>query len=127
MKKAILIITLFAVICILSFLIIKPYWKKDTTKIEKSTDKLIEIDQVNPYQNSTITTKVISAENNTFGYEILVDGSVLIHQPSIPGMPGNEGFKTKEVAQKVADFVAKKIKNNQMPPTISLEELKGLE
>ena len=49
-----------------------------------------------------------------------------IHQPSIPGMPGNDGFKTKADAEKVAQLVIKKIKKGEMPPTVTVEEMKKM-
>lgn len=77
----------------------------------------------NPYAAADITTKIIPSANNTFGYDILVYGKPLIHQPNIPGLPGNEGFSTQEGAQIVADFVVKKIRKNEMPPTVSMDDL----
>jgi hypothetical protein len=79
--------------------------------------------QENPYAKADITTKIIPSANNTFGYDILLYGKPLVHQPSMPGLPGNEGFTTQERAQTVADFVVKKIRNNEMPPTVTIEEL----
>jgi hypothetical protein len=38
-------------------------------------------------------------------------------------LPGNEGFSTKERAQTVAEFVVKKIRKNEMPPTATIEDL----
>jgi hypothetical protein len=76
--------------------------------------------------SAQVTTKVTPSVNNTFGYDIMVYGRPLVHQSSTPGLPGNEGFRTKEAAQRVADFVAKKIRNNEMPPTVSIEELNGM-
>jgi hypothetical protein len=80
----------------------------------------------NPYANAEMTTKIIPSANNTFGYDILVYGRPLVHQPTIPGLSGNEGFTTKERAQKVAEFVVKKIRNNEMPPTVTIEDLNGM-
>jgi len=77
----------------------------------------------NPYTNAEISTKIIPAANKTFGYDIFFQGKTLVHQPNIPGMPGNDGFTTKERTQKVADFVVKKIRNNEMPPTVTIEDL----
>lgn len=77
----------------------------------------------NPYANAQITTKIIPAARKTFGYDILLYEKPLVHQPNIPGLPGNEGFATKERAQKVAEFVVKKIRNNEMPPTVTIEDL----
>lgn len=82
--------------------------------------------QNNPYEKAEITTKIIPSANKTFGYDILLYGRPLVHQPNIPGLPGNEGFATRERAQKVAEFVVKKIRNNQIPPTVKIEDLNNM-
>ena len=83
-------------------------------------------EQKNPYANAEITIKIIPAANNTYGYDILLYGRPLVHQPNIPGLPGNDGFSTKERAQTVAEFVVKKIRNNEMPPTVTIEDLNAM-
>ena len=93
--------------------------------IATSADETVK-QKDNPYANAEITIKIIPSANNTFGYEILLYGKPLVHQPSIPGLPGNDGFTTKEKAQKVAELVLKKIRNNEMPPTVTIEELNNL-
>jgi len=50
----------------------------------------------------------------------------MIHQTSVPALPRNEGFKTKEDATTVALLVIEKIKKGEMPPTISIDEMKNL-
>ena len=50
----------------------------------------------------------------------------MIHQTSAPALPGNKGFKTKADATKVALLVIEKIKKGEMPPTISIDEMKKL-
>ena len=70
--------------------------------------------------------KIIQAPNNTWGYDILRDNKIFIHQPNRPGLPGMEGFIAKEDAIKVAQLVIAKIKKGEMPPTVSNEELKTL-
>ncbi|MGA3086231.1 MAG: DUF4907 domain-containing protein [Thermodesulfobacteriota bacterium] len=80
-------------------------------------------EQTNPYANAEITIKIIPSANNTFGYDILLYKRPLVHQPNIPGLPGNDGFTTRERAQTVAEFVVKKIRNNEMPPTVTIEDL----
>ena len=70
--------------------------------------------------------KIIQAPNNTWGYDIIQSNKVLIHQPNKPGLPGQEGFATKKDASKVAKLVIAKIKRGEMPPTISIDELKAL-
>ena len=69
---------------------------------------------------------IISAANNTWCYDIYKDKKLFIHQPSIPAVPGNEGFKTKAGAEKVAKLVIDKIKKGEMPPSVSVEEMKKL-
>ena len=66
------------------------------------------------------------APHDTYGYDIYDDNHKLIHQPSIPGLPGNDGFKTKADALKVAQLVCDKLKNGEMPPSVSLKEMKQL-
>lgn len=78
------------------------------------------------FKHSKITYKLIPGINNTWGYDILVDNSMKIHQPSIPSQPGNEGFKTKEDAEKVVRLVIKKMKQGEMPPSVTTEDLKKL-
>lgn len=75
---------------------------------------------------ANIQAKIIPSEANTWGYDIFVEGKRFIHQPSKPGMPGNRGFATREKAKKVADLIIEKIKKGQMPPGVSVEEMKNL-
>lgn len=78
------------------------------------------------FKNKNITANVIPSINNTWGYDISVGDKLMIHQLNIPGMPGNEGFKTKKAAQKTADFVIGKMKKGEMPPSVTKEEMKKL-
>lgn len=100
---------------------------------KKSTQKNVQNKQEAPsfpssesFKNAILTYKIISAPNNTWCYDIFKDGSMCIHQNSIPGMPGINGFTTKEKAEKVAQLVVKKIQNGEMPPTVSQEEMKAV-
>jgi hypothetical protein len=69
---------------------------------------------------------VINVPQNQFGYYIMIDGKMYIEQKSIPAVQGNNGFATKEDAEKIAKLAIEKIKQGEMPPTISVEELKEL-
>ena len=91
--------------------------------VSPQKEALPEQEKPNPYKDADISIKIIPSVNKTYGYDILLYKRPLVHQPSIPGLPGNEGFGTKEKAQKVAEFVVKKIRNNEMPPTVSIEDL----
>ena len=89
------------------------------------TGKLLK-EQENPYAKAELTTRIIPSANNSFGYDILLDRKLLVHQPNILGLPGIEGFATQERAQTVADFVVRKIRNNEMPPMLSMEDLNAM-
>jgi hypothetical protein len=76
--------------------------------------------------NTKLTYKIIDTPKHTYGYDVFADGRLMIHQTSAPALPGNEGFKTKEDATKVALLVIEKIEKGEMPPTISIDEIKQL-
>ena len=78
------------------------------------------------YASTKLTYNIIDAPKHTYGYEVFSDGLLMIHQTSVPALPGNEGFKTKEDATKVALLVIEKIKKGEMPPTVSIDEMKKL-
>jgi hypothetical protein len=78
------------------------------------------------YANTKLTYKIIDAPKHTYGYDVFADGRLMIHQTSAPALPGNEGFKTKKDATKVALLVIEKIRKGEMPPTISIDEMKKL-
>ena len=92
--------------------------------VEKVAGKQEVQQQNNPYAKAEITIKIIPSINKTFGYDIFINGQRVIHQPHIPAVPGNKGFTTKAKAQKVAEFVVKKIRNNDMPPAVTIDDLK---
>lgn len=76
--------------------------------------------------NRIYTYKIVHSKNDTWCYDIYKDKKVLIHQTSIPALPGNKGFKTKSDAAKVARLVIRKLKNGEMPPSVSLDEMEKL-
>jgi len=106
--------TLFTLfICVGGTAQVKPATGKGITK-KSNTEKPI------------LAYKIIPAEQNTFGYHILENKKPLVHQPSIPGLPGNKGFNKKEDAEKCAKLVIFKINHNLMPPTVTRKELDSL-
>ena len=101
---------------------------------KKSTHKNVQNKQESPsfpssesFKNAKLTYKIISAPNNTWGYDIFKDDKICIHQSSMPGMPGINGFTSKENAEKVAQLVVTKIQNGEMPPTVTQEEMKAVD
>lgn len=87
-----------------------------------------------PPAGRSVTTEVEVFSNDTikqsqaggFGYLIRVDGQLYIFQPTIPAISGNRGFASLEDARRTGEFVAHKIRNNIMPPAVSVEELDSL-
>ncbi|MEO8067201.1 MAG: DUF4907 domain-containing protein [Flavobacteriales bacterium] len=77
------------------------------------------------HQSATLSYRIIDAPNGTFGYDILSDGKLLIHQTNVPGRPGNNGCPTGEQAKKLSALVMEKIQRGEMPPTVTTEELKN--
>jgi len=75
---------------------------------------------------ASYTYKLTDAAKSTFGYDIYQNGRLVIHQPSVPALPGQQGFKTKAGAASVAQLVIKKMQKGEMPPTVSLAEMKKL-
>ncbi len=82
-------------------------------------------EEVNPYINSKIETKTFQV-NGTWGYDVLIDGHIYVHQPNVPAVGGGAGFKTEEDAQKTAEFVVDKIRKNILPPSVDQLELQSL-
>ena len=75
---------------------------------------------------ANITYVVVVAEGGGYGYDVFADGRKLIHQSTIPGQPGTLGFKTKSDSRKVAELVIRKLRNKEIPPAITDEELRKL-
>lgn len=90
----------------------------------------------NPYKDAEIEIKTFHTGvtfinddgkiDTCWGYDIYVFGGLLVHQPHIPAIPGNAGFKSEEKARKTAEFVVHKLRNNIMPPSVTLKELDSL-
>jgi hypothetical protein len=71
-------------------------------------------------------SRVFQTELNQFGYDIYQDSTLMIHQPTIPGVQGNKAFSRREEAQRVADLMIYKLNLGITPPAISIKELDSL-
>lgn len=80
----------------------------------------------NPYKDKTIEVQAFQSDSTSWGYDISIDGKKYVHQPHIPAVNGNHKFKTKEEAERTAALVVHKIKNNIMPPSVTIEELDSI-
>jgi hypothetical protein len=66
---------------------------------------------------------VIKADSSTYGYSIYANGSLYIQQNTIPGIAGTKGFTSAASAATIAQLAISKIKQGEMPPTITPQEL----
>jgi len=64
--------------------------------------------------------------DGSYGYEIHNNGAKVIRQQHIPAVPGNSGFENKEEAKAMAELVIRKLANQIMPPTVSVEEVDSI-
>jgi Domain of unknown function (DUF4907) len=58
---------------------------------------------------------------NGWGYDILVDDELFIHQESIPSWPGKAGFQKKEQAEQTARLIINKMKQGRLPAVTTFE------
>ncbi|OQX96325.1 MAG: hypothetical protein B6I20_14565 [Bacteroidetes bacterium 4572_117] len=63
---------------------------------------------------------------NGWGYDVEINGKKFLHQIHLPCDCGGEGFKTKEKATLAAEFLKKKIENNERSLIIYREQLDSL-
>lgn len=98
--------------CLLPFCAISLSQKRNTASLQK--------------KNPSYSYTTLANSDRSFGYDIYVNGKLLIHQPTIPAVQGNNGFSSKDAVSKVALLVIGKIKKGEMPPTVSIDELEKL-
>ncbi|MDN5202382.1 DUF4907 domain-containing protein [Fulvivirgaceae bacterium BMA10] len=91
-------------------------------------EKVATDDQSIDVNDKALTTQVKTyVTDNGWGYRIEVNGQTYISQPHIPTITIKRGFSSKEKALKVGEFVAAKIRNNIIPPSVTKQELDSLE
>ena len=67
---------------------------------------------------------IIKADSATYGYSIYANGNLYIEQKNIPAVAGTKGFADTATAGKCAQLVIQKIKQGEIPPSLTAEELK---
>lgn len=95
------------------------------SRLQPSHSAGIDNRKISPQRsfNHTLSCRIIPAPGNTYGYRIYLDGRLYIDQPHRPALPGNQGFASEADARKVARLVMFKIRNGEIPPGVSVEEL----
>ncbi len=100
----------------------KTYSSLTETELQQLNEqKLLHAKQMS---ESSLTYFVTNVSNNKFGYNIFVDGQLYIEQNTIPAKDDTAGFNTKEDAETIAHLVIKKLGDGEIPPTVTLQELK---
>jgi hypothetical protein len=95
--------------------------KKPDEKIADKKNKQQEL------VGENLSLKITNSEYTGFGFEILQGTSPLIIQPHIPAIQGIKGFKTKEQASIIGNYMIYKINHGVMPPSISVQDLDSLD
>jgi hypothetical protein len=90
--------------------------QSDSASIESDSATVVS-------ETGDLTYTIIPGQAGTYGYDILRNGKMYIHQPHIPGASGVEGFKAEGQARAAAELMITKLKDNIVPPTITEEEL----
>lgn len=75
------------------------------------------------YKNQFTIRDSVFLGRDGYGYDIIVNNEVRIHQLHIPSLAGMSGFASEEDARKIAQLVIFKMMKNGSLPTVSLEEL----
>jgi len=100
--------------------------------VEKEPEVQKPMPGYNKFEKTKLTVSVFKVDstevngNRGWGYDILADGAIYIHQPNVPAIMGNSGFSSEEKAMKTGEYVIGKIRNNIMPPSVTPEELDSL-
>lgn len=91
-----------------------------------SANSNTKLTRENLYSHADTTYRIIPSIDNTYGYEILINGKAFIRQKNIPGLAGLAGFKRKKDAEKTARLVLKKLSAGLMPPSVAKHELDSM-
>lgn len=73
-----------------------------------------------------LSYQIFESEYGGFGYEIMLNNKRIIYQPNIPTETGYLGFTNKADASAAAQLVLKKIRNGEIPPSITKMEIDSL-
>lgn len=77
-----------------------------------------------PQPTPIYSFRIKQTANQTWGYQIFKGDKMMIDQPTIPGVSGENGFMNAKQARLVAQKVIQKLKKGIFPPQVDVEELK---
>ena len=113
-------------IVLLTLLVLGCGKKEQETTATPPAQESVPADSAAVSAQESYRYQIIEAPENTFGYDVYRNDAMVIHQPHIPGMPGVKGFAREDQAKKAADLMIQKMKNREMPPTLSEAEINDI-
>jgi hypothetical protein len=81
---------------------------------------IMSLNKDNPKKKNHLSAKVFEGSCG-WGYDILVNDTLLIHQESVPVLTGKKGFLKKEQAEQTAQLIINKMKKGQLPTVTTFE------
>jgi len=85
---------------------------------------IIALNNNNSKKKNHLSARVFKGVKG-WGYDIMLDDSIFIHQEYIPVIAANKGFTKQEDATKVASLVLQKLQQNKLPTltTFDLQQI----
>lgn len=80
----------------------------------------------NDYKIEKYKISVYKNKDNGWGYNILNNNKIIIHQPTIPALEGNISFRTPKDAYLTANKMIEKLNKNIFPPSLTIEEINNI-
>lgn len=81
---------------------------------------VVTIKQPFKEKKNHISTNVFEGTHG-WGYDILVNNKLFIHQELIPAVQGQTGFKTKTQAEQAARLIINKMESGRLPTVTTFE------
>lgn len=96
-------------------------------KGEDGGNSSIELDNIRGEEYSYHVYQLDSTdEKSGYGFDILLNGKLFIHQRNVPAPEGMHAFDSEKNAIAVAKLIIRKLEKNIIPPTASVRELDSL-
>ncbi len=87
-------------------------------KVYYTSTKMLNKIPATGKERPKFTYKIISLNNQTYGYDIFANDVLLFHQTEMPGKSAGIGFANTVDASKVAERVILKLENPIAPPIV---------
>jgi hypothetical protein len=113
----------------------QPNIRQESTALDNGSIPIKKVDEKRANKKNkqkelvgeNLSLKITESEYTGFGFEILQGTSPFIIQPHIPAIQGTKGFKTKEQASIIGNYMIYKINHGIMPPSVSVKDLDSLD